>query len=146
MNASRGWMVSAVAVVLVAPVGARGQVIGQPVFGNNAAFEPEIDVVNSGAVMDAQATVSADRKYVTMNMRASNAQLVNLFTFQFQSGAGGGGGIVQLPGGFVGGVNPVVAGTAGNVPPQPNAPMRVTPANAGAILLKRGITPLIVGG
>jgi hypothetical protein len=122
-----------------------GQVIGQPVFGNNALFEPEVDVVNSGVVTDIQATVSADRKYVTLNMRAQNSQLLNLFTFNFQAGAGGGGGTttVQTPSGFVGGVNPVVAGAVA-VPARPNAPMRVAPGNGGAILLTRGITPLVV--
>jgi hypothetical protein len=144
MNVRHRWIASTFAAVLLAPVAARGQVISQPVFGNNAAFEPEIDVVSTGIVMDVQPTVSADRKYVTMNMRASNAQLLNLFTFQFQSGAGGGGGTVQLPSGFIGGVNPVVSGAA-NVPVQPNAPMRVTAGTGGAILLKRGITPLVAG-
>jgi hypothetical protein len=125
---------------------ARGQVVAQPVFSNNALFQPEIDVVNSGVVTDIQATVSADRKYVTLNMRAQNAQLVNLFVFNFQSaGTGGGGTTVQLPSGFVGGVNPVVSGVAGGlVPNRPNAPMRVAPGNGGVILLKRGITPLVV--
>ena len=122
---------------------ARGQVVAQPVFSNNALFQPEIDVVNSGVVTDIQATVSADRKYVTLNMRAQNSQLVNLFVFNFQSaGNGGGGTTVQLPSGFVGGVNPVVSG--GLVPNRPNAPMRVVPGNGGVILLKRGITPLVV--
>jgi hypothetical protein len=123
---------------------ARGQIVSQPVFSNNAIFQPEIDVVNSGVVTDVQATVSHDRKYVTLNMRAQNSQLVNLFVFNFQSAGTGGGGTVQLPSGFVGGVNPVIAGAAGVVPERPNAPMRVAPGTGGAILLKRGITPLVV--
>ena len=142
MNARIPSLIGAIALALV-PAGAGAQVIQQPIFGNNAAFEPEIDVVNSGAVMDAQATVSADRKYVTLNMRAQNSQLLNLFTFQFQNGGGGGGGFVQLPGGFVGGVNPVVAGGSGTIPVRPNAPMRVSAGNGGAILLTRGMTPLV---
>jgi hypothetical protein len=129
---------------VVAAGSARGQIVSQPVFSNNAIFQPEIDVVNSGVVTDIQATVSHDRKYVTLNMRAQNSQLVNLFVFNFQSAGTGGGGTVQLPSGFVGGVNPVVAGGAGVVPERPNAPMRVAPGNGGAILLKRGITPLVV--
>jgi hypothetical protein len=147
MKSSR--VVSLVAVVGASALfswSASAQVIGQPVFGSNALFEPEIGVVNSGAVTDVQATVSADRKYVTLNMRAQNSQLVNLFTFNFQSGGPGGGGTtVQLPSGFVGGVNPVLAGIAGGVPARPNAPMRVAPGSGGVILLKRGITPLVVG-
>ena len=124
---------------------ARGQVVAQQVFSNNALLQPEIDVVNSGVVTDIQATVSADRKYVTLNMRAQNSQLINLFVFNFQSaGAGGGTTTVQLPSGFVGGVNPVVSGLAGAVPSRPNAPMVVGPGNGGVILLKRGITPLVM--
>jgi hypothetical protein len=123
----------AVAAVFLFPMFASAQ------FGNNAIFEPQVDVVNSGAVLDAQATVSADRKYVTLTMRPSNAQLLALRTFQFQGGGG--------PGGIVGGVNPVIPGPGGAVlpiPQQPNTPMRVAPGNGGVILLKRGITPLVL--
>ncbi|HEY7119618.1 MAG TPA: hypothetical protein VH475_23710 [Tepidisphaeraceae bacterium] len=144
MNVRSGLL--AIAVLAMSAFLARGQVIGVPVVGGGAmAFEPEIGVVNSGVINDVQATVSADRKYVTMTMRPSNSQLLNLFTFQFQAGPGGGGGIVQLPGGFVGGVNPVIAGPAGNVIPQRlNAPRRIAPGHGGAILLQRGITPLVL--
>jgi general secretion pathway protein D len=68
------------------------------VVGNNSSnFEPEVDIVESGVLLDVQATVSADRKYVTMTLRPQLAQLLNLFTFAFQSGTtapatGGGGG------------------------------------------------------
>jgi len=120
---------------------AGAQVVTQ--FGGGTAFEPEIGVVNSGAVTDVQATVSHDLKYVTLNMRAQNAELVNLFTFNFQQG---GGQFVQLPGGFAGGVNPVVAGGNGVIPARPNAPMRVVAGNGGRILLTRGITPLVGAG
>jgi hypothetical protein len=117
----------------------------QPVFGGGTAFEPEIGVVSSGAVQDVQATVSHDLKYVTLNMRAENAQLLNLFTFNFQQG-GGQQQFVQLPGGFAGGVNPVVGGGNGVIPVRPNAPMRVGEGNGGRILLTRGITPLVGAG
>jgi hypothetical protein len=120
------------AALMLSPITARAQ------FSGAALFEPEIGIVNSGAVLDAQATVSADRKYVTMTMRASVSQLLALRTFQFQ-------GFGNMPGGTVGGVNPVVAGGAVDVmPPRPNAPMRVGAGNGGAILLKRGITPLVI--
>jgi hypothetical protein len=72
-----------------------------------------------------------------MTMRASVSQLLALRTFQFQ-------GFGNMPGGIVGGVNPVVAGVADVMPPRPNAPMRVGAGNGGAILLKRGITPLVI--
>ena len=117
--------------LLLSPITARAQ------FSGAAIFEPEIGVVNSGAVLDAQATVSADRKYVTMTMRPSVSQLLALRTFQFQ-------GFGNVPGGTVGGVNPVVAGMVDATPQRPNAPMRVGAGNGGAILLKRGITPLVV--
>ena len=121
------------AVLSICPLFARAQ------FGNNALFAPQIGVVSSGVVMDAQGTVSADRKYVTLTMRPQNAQLLSLQTFNFQN-AGGMGGIV-------GGVNPVIPGPGGSIiaiPQQPNAPMLVAPGNGGVILLKRGITPLVL--
>jgi hypothetical protein len=123
-----------VAALCLGPITARAQ------FGGVAIFEPEIGVVNSGVVMDVQPTVSADRKYVTMNMRAAQSQLLALHVFQFQSVGNGLGGVV-------GGVNPVIGGSGSGVviPQQPNAPMRVTAGNGGAILLRRGITPLVVG-
>jgi hypothetical protein len=140
--------VGRVCVVLAGSLvaGATGaQVIGQPVFGGGTAFEPEIGVVYSGAVQDVQATVSHDLKYVTLNMRVQNSQLVNLFTFNFQQG-GGQQQFVQLPGGFVGGVNPVIGDGSGAIPVRPNAPMRVAAGNGGKILLTRGLTPLVGAG
>jgi hypothetical protein len=70
-------------------------------------------------------------------MRPSVSQLLALHTFQFQ-------GFGNMPGGTVGGVNPVVAGFVDAMPQRPNAPMRVGSGNGGAILLKRGITPLVI--
>ncbi|QOV88713.1 hypothetical protein [Humisphaera borealis] len=58
--------------------------------GNNTAFDPEISIVESGANLDVQATVSHDRKYVTMTMRPQLATLIALREFTFQ----GPGGIV----------------------------------------------------
>jgi hypothetical protein len=120
-----------VIALFLSPITARAQ------FSGAALFEPEIGVVNSGALLDAQATVSADHKYVTMTMRPSVSQLLALHTFQFQ-------GFGNMPGGTVGGVNPVVAGVVDAMPQRPNAPMRVGSGNGGAILLKRGITPLVI--
>lgn len=68
-----------------------------PFFGGGGGiFDPEIDVINSGVILDAQPVVSADRKYVTMTMRPSNTQLLAIREFAFQAGGGG-------PQGFVGG-------------------------------------------
>ena len=76
---------------------ARAQV---PFFGAGASiFDPEISTVQSGVLLDVQATVSADRKYVTMTMRPQQAQLLSLQEFTFQRGFGGAVGQ-----GFVGGV------------------------------------------
>src|SRR5215203_2439387 len=73
-------------------------------FFNGAAgiFDPEISVVQSGVILDAQAVVSADRKYVTLTTRFQSAQLLNLQEFAFQTGGGRPGGIVG--GGAVGNV------------------------------------------
>ena len=84
--------------------------------GNNAIFDPEISVVESGAKLDAQATVSADRKYVTLTMRPQLANLTALREFTFQNG--GPRGVVGIPPV----VNPVV----------PNANADQNPRAAGA--------------
>ena len=56
----------------------------QTVFdGGGTAFDPEIRVLNSGAILDAQVVVSADKKYVTITARPSNTQLLALRTFSF---------------------------------------------------------------
>jgi type II secretory pathway component GspD/PulD (secretin) len=74
----------------------------EAVVGNNtSAFEPTIDVVSSGVLLDVQATVSADRKYVTLTLRPQLAQLLSLSTFNFQGASSGttivgnGGELVQ---------------------------------------------------
>lgn len=126
-------------VALLFPVMPRAQVVVPGV--SSSLFEPEIDIVESGAKLDVQATVSADRKYVTMTMRPQNAQLLALRTFAFQTGANVGGGVV-------GGVNPVVGGAGGAgggaIPQQVNAPMRLAPGKGGLLLMQRGITPVML--
>jgi hypothetical protein len=52
--------------------------------GGAAAFEPQIGIVNSGVVQDAQAVVSHDLKYVTLNMQVQNSNLLALQEFTFQ--------------------------------------------------------------
>jgi hypothetical protein len=96
-------------IVLLNFVSARPAAAQVPFFGRGATiFDPEIGVVQSGIVNDVQATVSADRKYVTMTMRATNAQLLALREFAFQVGNGG------APAGFVGGAGAAGNGAAGN--------------------------------
>jgi hypothetical protein len=70
------------AFCLLIPRAGRGQVV--PFFaGPPTAFDPEISVVNSGEVLDAQAVGSSDMRYVTINARASSSQLLALRDFQF---------------------------------------------------------------
>jgi hypothetical protein len=87
----------AAACLLASPF-ASAQRVGArvPFIGGSTGFDPEISVVNSGAVLDAQPVVSSDLKYVTINTRASVSNLVALRDFTFQTG-----GNARL--GFVGG-------------------------------------------
>ncbi len=104
-----------------------------PFFGGGGGiFDPEIDVISSGVILDAQAVVSADRKYVTMTMRPSSTELIALREFAFQVGAGGGGG-------FVGGAGQAGTGAVANprvAEPAPRAEAE-TPDDPGTRLYGR---------
>ena len=52
------------------------------------AFNPTIGLVQSGVLLDVQATVSSDRKYVTLTLRPQLATLLDLLPFTFQSAQG----------------------------------------------------------
>ena len=55
-----------------------------PFFGpSGTTFDPEIGVVNSGELLDAQVAVSDDLKYVTINARPSSSRLLALRDFTF---------------------------------------------------------------
>lgn len=86
-----------VTVIVLLPLSAPRAAAQAPFFGGAAIFDPEIDVVESGMILDAQATVSADRKYVTITSRVQNAQLLAIREFAFQVGAGGGGQVGGPP-------------------------------------------------
>ncbi len=59
---------------------------------------PLISTIETGAVLDAQATVTADRRYVTMTLRPSVGRLLGIQTFGFSVGPAAGSGLfVQLP-------------------------------------------------
>ena len=64
-----------------------------------SSFAPTIGIVQSGVLLDVQATVSADRKYVTLTMRPQLATLLDLANFTFQTASssvsttGVGGGV-----------------------------------------------------
>ena len=57
----------------------------------SVSFDPEIDVVSDGIVLDVEATISADRRYVTMTARPSLAQLTNIRNFVIVGGVTQGG-------------------------------------------------------
>ena len=74
----------------------------QPVVAAGAAAQaPQIGNVPSGVTMDVEATVSADKRYVTMTLRSLGvARLINIQTFLFSTGPTtgvGASGFVQLP-------------------------------------------------
>jgi type II secretory pathway component GspD/PulD (secretin) len=58
---------------------------------------PIVNTIETGAVLDAQATVTADRRYVTMTLRPSVGRLLGIQTFAFSTGPAGSGQFVQLP-------------------------------------------------
>jgi hypothetical protein len=76
-----------------------------PFLGGGTAFDPEVGVVQSGALLDAQATVSADRRYVTITTGTDNSRLLDLTLFPVQ----------QTNFGFVGGVDPTGQGARARV-------------------------------
>ena len=55
---------------------------------NVSSFTPQISIVESGVILDVTATVSADRKYVTLTLRPQLASLLDLASFTFQVGSG----------------------------------------------------------
>ncbi len=78
-----------------------------PFFGGGVvAFDPEVSVLQSGVLTDVQPLVSDDRKYVTLNMRATNARVQQLLPFVVNSVSN-----PQIGLGFVGGIQ-LPAGTA----------------------------------
>ena len=89
--------VATLTLVLMLPA-SRAAAQAPPFFnGGGGIFDPEIGVVQTGVLFDAQATVSADRKYVTLTTRFQNAELLALREFAFQTGAGGQPGQVGGP-------------------------------------------------
>jgi len=107
--------------------------------GNNTAFDPEISIVESGTNLDVEATVSADRKYVTLTMRPQLASLIALREFVFQ----GPGGVVGMnnPGQIPGPQKPA-ARAAGPARGGPLMPALANPRQVGPppVLLREGMT------
>ena len=108
--------------------------------GGGSSFDPQISVVNTGAVLDVAATVSADRKYVTLTMRPQVASLIALREFVFQSG----NGVVGLPNnGGNGNMNGNGVGNNANNGRGPSRgplmPALARPAEPTPILLREGM-------
>lgn len=59
----------------------------------SVAFDPVIDVINDGVTLLVDGVVSADRRYVTLNVVANVSQLVDLLPYETSGGAAGGGGL-----------------------------------------------------
>ena len=97
-----------------------------PVVNNNAWFEPEIGIINSGVLLDTSATVSYDRRYVTLNVNLQQTQLLSLQSFNFQNG-----NISILP---------IVSVGKNGI----NGPVRLLPGQGIKLLSQRGITPIII--
>ncbi|MGH7179264.1 MAG: hypothetical protein ACREJC_17940, partial [Tepidisphaeraceae bacterium] len=103
---------------------------------------PEVSVVQSGALLDAQVVVSDDRRYVTINTRADHTKLLALEPFPiiveslgFVGGAGGGG--ATGGGGGMGG-----AGGARSYSPVQTSPseiLKIDPTAANSVLRKQGM-------
>jgi len=107
--------------------------------GGVGIFDPEISVVNSGVILDAQPVVSQDRRYVTINMRPTNTRLLALQSYRST------GPIVNGLLGFVGGANPFGDSVPDEVMQRNLTPgIRASPAavarHASGILDRRGRT------
>ena len=140
----------AAVALLLAPALARAQAVPFINTGTPTNFDPVIDVVNSGVLHDVQATVSHDRKYVTMTMRPSLSTVTNISTFQFQAPSGGFVGLPNTtPGGGNGNGNnanaprpvlrPVASPTNSLALPGDQVPQTV---NAPSVLTQPGMTKL----
>jgi len=92
---------------------AQAQVPDAPFFGDGGVglFDPTVEVVNSGAILDAQAVVSNDLKYVAITMRPTNTALLALQTFAVQQ-------VRAL--GFAGSADPGILNQQGITPLSPN--------------------------
>ncbi len=63
-----------------------------PVVGTGAVAQaPQVGTIDSGAVLDVNATVTSDKRYVTMTLRPGVTRLLDLQTIPFSGGVAGGG-------------------------------------------------------
>jgi len=92
-----------------------------PIVGDNSgAFTPVLTSLTDGVVLDVEAVISADRRYVTMTVITGIRETVNIETLEFTGGVGGGGigggaatfsGTISLPE-----VNVALVNTSASVP------------------------------
>lgn len=62
-----------------------------PVVGTNAvAFDPTVDVINTGFTLGVEGVVSADRRYVTLTLQTQLAELVSFAREEVSAQTGGG--------------------------------------------------------
>ncbi len=118
-------------IVMLFAADARAQAFFTP---GVTSYSPEISVVNSGILHDVQATVSPDRKYVTLTMRPQVSQLIALQEFSLATGA------TTQPA-FVGaGQLNTSTGVLGSI----NEPFLLGSGQGSALLRQRGMTPIRV--
>jgi type II secretory pathway component GspD/PulD (secretin) len=68
-----------------------------PIVGDNAGmFQPQVDTAVSGRSLDVEATVSADRRYVTMTVRTFTQTTGNFRTVFFGGSSTVGSGFIEL--------------------------------------------------
>lgn len=86
-NGQRSWISVAKAISFISGL--------TPVTGDSAgAFQPQVGVVYEGFVLDIEAVISADRRYVTMTVQFGLNQNVRFRDVTFTGAAGGGGGTI----------------------------------------------------
>lgn len=83
-NGQRAWVAVTIQQAFVSqlnPIVATGAVAQQPI----------TQTIDSGAVLDVQATVTADKRYVTLTLRPGVTRLLDIQTIPFSGGGAGGG-------------------------------------------------------
>jgi hypothetical protein len=108
-----------------------------PFFGGAVTgYDVEVGIIDAGAILDAQPVVSSDQRYVTINARPSNSNLIALQTFPVLAAVAGSG--------YVGGVDPSGALTPAVARTSPSDVDRAA-RDAASVLNQRGVyllTPL----
>lgn len=83
-NGQRAWVAVATQTLFVSALDA--------VTSESAvAFEPTLDPITEGAVLDIEGVISADRRYVTMTVIAGTSDIIEIRQIEFQAQAAGGG-------------------------------------------------------